>query len=218
MKPEPIDDDLIISLNFQHGVCLTQTEEPSDYVYEIGGGIDVVDEGGDGQTIGKLTMFMFDIAKGVNAGFDPFTIIDSWSQESYEYGQAIYGGSDPMSDTLNGSYELSEAASDLTEGGSIDRILVLNTMRINPEWRGHQIGLKGLHAATLMYGHASFVIMKPWPLVEEGQPKLSPAVRRKGQLKLQKYWKRLGFQRMGKSDFFGMYHPEDNLQQLNDVL
>ena len=163
-------------------------------------------------------MYIFDICKGINAGFDPFTIIDSFDQESYEYGHIIFGGDDPFVNAMDGSYQLSEAASKLTDGDPVDRILVLSTMRITPQWRGRQIGLKALHATTLMYGHASLVIMEAMAANRRRGAGIQSAQKRQGQLKLQKYWRRLGFQRIAKSDYFGMYQPERHLRSLNKAL
>jgi GNAT superfamily N-acetyltransferase len=75
-------------------------------------------------------------------------------------------------------------------------ILIVRRMTLSPEYRGQKIGLSILHRIITDLGHGcGLVVIKPYPL--------SGPVR-VGCEKLRKYWARLGFERVGKSNYWGL--------------
>jgi hypothetical protein len=86
----------------------------------------------------------------------------------------------------------------LVEG--FGRILFIDTMKIfNKEYRKRNIGLNAMYQTCKVLGaNCSCAIILPCPLY----PDFGPEERELGRKKLQKYWAKLGFRRIKRSDYF----------------
>jgi len=75
-------------------------------------------------------------------------------------------------------------------------ILIVRKLILAPQFRGQKIGLAVLHRVITDFGlGCGMVVIKPYPL--SGPVK-------SGCEKLRKYWARLGFKRLGRSDFWAL--------------
>lgn len=75
-------------------------------------------------------------------------------------------------------------------------LLIIRQLTLHPKFRGQQLGLSVLHRVVTDFGHGcGLVAIKPYPL--SGPVK-------SGREKLRKYWARLGFKRIGRSDFWAL--------------
>lgn len=182
--------------------------EPTAFVHRVSGAImqhNWSDDDSSPLKIGTLSVVVMDVEGGVNAGFNAFDIIDSFDAESSSYGQMLYDE--------NGNV-LEEISDEFPNAGYIGRVVILESMKIEPEFRGREIGLLVARKALMFFGCGSFMILKPFPLQfsQYNDPAWVPpkGVRdkdkafEKARKKLERYWKRLGCREIGKSGYLGM--------------
>lgn len=75
-------------------------------------------------------------------------------------------------------------------------ILIVRRLILTPQFRGQKIGLAVLHSVITDFGlGCGMVAIKPYPISGPVQS---------GREKLRKYWARLGFERVGRSDFWAL--------------
>jgi GNAT superfamily N-acetyltransferase len=155
---------------------------------------------------GKLRIFYADLVRGMAEGVRPFDILDTRSETAVFYPVLF----DPKTDDFKRSiYRL--ACDEIYS----HNLLILDRVEILPAYRGRGLGLACLYRCIQQYCHGcGLVALKCFPLqfeVEGAAPEEGWARRMKsGDLggglascreKLLGYYARLGFERVGKSEF-----------------
>lgn len=141
---------------------------------------------------GTLDIILIEVLAGNSAGFSTEEIFDD-SSEAYECYRAIFDGSE-LKRSIRNSFDI---------GCSGFRIMLMSRMEISERARGHNLGLLAVRQAIELYGQDSFVVCKPFPLQFENKRDTGPEFQA-AQKKLRAYWSRMGFRRIGKSDFYGL--------------
>ena len=154
---------------------------------------------------GRVEFYVVKLGLAADLGLDALDACDSVSQDVYEYGAAVL---DPETGQLKD--EITNEF--LTMGGDL---LILHCATIKPAYRGRDLGL--LAAARIIDLFAQgLVVCRPQPLQHVGRrderhPAWSESSmqyetfkKTKVQAKrsLVKHWGRLGFQRVGRTDFY----------------
>lgn len=176
IKDHPIDDDI------------------EDFVYEFTGEVirNVCNDRGDHKeaVIGKVRGERVDLGEALNLNASIEEIFDV-SSELYEVYAALFN---PQTDELLDSLKLE----------SFGDVLVVHSVEIVPEYRGLNLGLLAmLQTIKTFGGGCAIAAIKPFPL--QFSSKVTPdneAEFVQGQNKLREHWKRLGFRRAGKTDFY----------------
>lgn len=188
--------------------------EPTTFIHHVRGAIKqfAYDEGGheDSIQVGQVYLRIIDLAAGINAGFNPFDVLDSFDQESYDDGSILVDEDGEMRE------EVVDQFPDLIWQY---RIVTVNSITIEPEYRGRGIGLLALRKVLEVFGHSAFVLIKPYPLQFSGwhdaswvppegvhDPEREFGRARK---KLVRYWKRLGAREIGKTGYLGIENTEE---------
>jgi ribosomal protein S18 acetylase RimI-like enzyme len=83
---------------------------------------------------------------------------------------------------------------------SVGDVLYLQSLEIDPDFRGRNIGLHLIHhTCKLFAGKCSLALMLPCPLNFKGSEEEGKTARRK----LIRYYRRLGFQKIKNTDYYG---------------
>jgi hypothetical protein len=214
------EENVHYSIKFSVEVQFWDAEyyDHNDFVHQFIGDILQIDQDDKGRKIGEINLTVVDIAGGVQAKLNPFEIIDGVDQDLYNHGAVIF---DENGDVLP------QVKRAIPDAEWIGRLLILNRMKIEPEFRGRNLGLLAARQAIQFFGHACLVLAKPFPVQFSGfqDPNwVAPAgVTDKvtdflaAQNKLQKYWKKLGLKRIGRTQYFGMDGTE-SLPPIGELL
>ncbi len=154
---------------------------------------------------GTVQFYMVKLGLAADLGMDALDACDSVSQDVCEYGVAVLN-------PKTGQIKENIADEFLTMGGDL---LILHCAKIQPAYRGQDLGLLAAARVIDLFAQG-LVICRPQPL-QHVRPKdeLEPApgdssmqyerfTKTKVQAKrsLAKHWERLGFERLGKTDFY----------------
>jgi len=159
----------------------------------------------DGGTVaGNVEFYIVKVAAAVNSGISLMDAIDSIDQDVYEYGAAVLDpATDDVRDDLVDRFECI--------GGDL---MFLHLMEITPAHRGRNVGL--VAASRLIDSYANgLVVCRPQPLQHVGdEPHRFPTEgmeyerfskdRREAKRKLQKYWRRLGFEPINDDGIYAL--------------
>jgi hypothetical protein len=170
---------------------------PTDPCYEI--------------PLGTLKLYLIRVGNAVNDGTRIFDVFDTY-QETHDASCAIYGPSyREFLPVVRKRYDSVCSSND---------ILLLQYMTIERYARGQRLGLAVLERAIRDWSSGcALVVMKPFPLQfeaaddeKERNQRLElngfPATERAAFLKLRTYYKQLGFERIGRSDYFAVCPDE----------
>jgi hypothetical protein len=201
-----------IEFSFQVPVIADGNPDPSMFVHKISGNIirEDCEERQDPVKIGSISLVLMDIENGIEAGWSAFQIVDSFDAESADYGQVLFDGDGSINETVLQAFDMPEW---------ISRVLILEAVKIDAQYRGRSVGLLAARHAIELFGYDAFVILKPFPLQfsQHNDPKwVAPEGVtdkdkdfEKARKKLERYWKRLGVRAIGKTGYFGMYGTDD---------
>jgi len=158
--------------------------------------------------LGDLKMYLVQVGNVINQEASLPFVLDRY-QQIMDAGSALFNDSfDDYSPWIQHRYE---------EAFAGDNILLLDRLTLEPEVRGQRLGLAVLHRAILDWSSGcSFIVMKPFPLQYEGgkpNPKKVAELRleqfkaskAESFRRLRNYYKRLGFERIGRSDIYARF-------------
>jgi hypothetical protein len=153
---------------------------------------------------GSLSCYIIKLGLATDLGVDALEACDAESQDLLEYGEAVL---DPKSGHIK------ESVAEQFEAAWGD-ILVIHCATILPAYRGRKLGLFGAKRMIELFGHG-LVVCRPQPLqhvpafahrTDETGMRYDLFAKSKTEAKktLRAYWSQLGFERIGRSDFFGL--------------
>lgn len=190
-------------------------KEPFDYVNRHEGKIiytDLENDGDNGTQVGTTSVIVFDLLAGDRGGFNPYTVTDSLDYDSALYGHAVLTPTGRVRRSVEKLFE-----DDLIIYG-LDRLVAIETLKIDPEHRGKRWGLVAANRAIEFFGHGALVVLKPFPL-QFGGGKLPDGVAAAdrervmelSRKKLFRYWKQLGAVHIG-GGFLAMFGGTPNME------
>jgi hypothetical protein len=160
--------------------------EPDDWLEEIHARIlltsldgDPLDD--DKLDAGKIVAFWVRINQAQEDGVSVYDVLDAHSGDAEEYCCLLTGAGDwvPLIQETFEPYE--------------GNLLIINTVQINECYRGGGLGLWAVRRLIDSFqASCGLVVMHPWPIGPDG-PLNADKLGREGQIKLQRYWARLGF-------------------------
>lgn len=163
-----------------------------------------VDEEGQSQAVaGAVDFYVLRIGLALNEGLNALEACDADSQDVYEYGSAVLDEVGHVKDGLFDNFEY--------VGGDL---LFLHKMEILPAHRGKDLGLLAASRIIDLFAEG-LVICRPQPLqhvLDEEDYHFKPEMNYESFAKsktaakqaLRKYWSRIGFKRIGRSDFYAL--------------
>jgi hypothetical protein len=181
--------------------------EPDDFISTYTGLVRCTrDRDGQVFNVGRVKAYRVHVDLARQAGESVFDVCDARSQEMHEVYAALF---DPATD------DIKEAIRDQFDGFDSD-VLVLDYVLLSPRWRGLKLGLLAARKLIDMLGGgcglaASWI----YPLnpdadefrkVPEGWVPRHPdkAKERAARGKLRRYFRRMGFERVGRTRFDGL--------------
>jgi hypothetical protein len=213
-KPKPKGSDAVpparVFLELRATVRPTWDDpDPSDYITPLSGSVCLPAniEDGDHVVIGSIKAYLVHLDRALNDREDWFDVLDSHSADTALYLDLFEAGENAYSDWVQSAMET--FSSDL---------LVLDRIRIEPQYRGSGYGL---YAAALMiqdFGPAGGIVAcvpSPYELAEGdyGSP-FEDAMGRgraeripgwaQAETKLRAFWSLLGFQQVPESEVFAL--------------
>jgi hypothetical protein len=194
-------------LVLQTGGSLHPDGEPSDCISECTGVIRCTrDQDGKVFKAGKAKAYRIHADLARQNGESVFDVCDAHSQEMHEVYAALF---DPATD------DLKESVRGQIDGFDAD-VLVLDYVLLSPRWRGLKLGLLAARKLIdLLGGGCGLAVSWIYPLnpdADEFQkvpagwiPRhAGEAEERAARTKLRGYFRRLGFERIGKTRFDGL--------------
>ncbi|AUX42154.1 uncharacterized protein SOCE26_035810 [Sorangium cellulosum] len=205
------EDELIESYDVRFTVerTLAATGEPSDYVIEIHGDIRIDSNHNAPEAIGWIQARRVQAGRACNDGESLFEVCDSVDQSLHEYASAVY------------DYEEESILDSISDGCVGADILIVESIQIVAAHRGRRLGLLAMRRTVDTFGDGcAAVVIKPFPLQFSAHPNRSSRARPEPETqmdmasfvggekaafaKLRKYWKQLGFRRIGKTEYFAL--------------
>jgi len=170
----------------QTTVPLSSYNEPDDFVVEYRATIQH-----DGEAIGEAVLYKVLLGLACNYGEHPLDIFDAHSQALLELYIALF---DPETG------EIREEVDRRFECCGSD-LLIIDSIVLDPKWRGLKLGLLALRKLIDLHeSDCRLVVCQPYPLENAD----TPEERREGKVKLRRYMKKLGFRRIGKTEYYGL--------------
>ncbi len=193
--------------------------EPDAYVTDLQGDILLPNPDADDDIcIGKVSAYSVHFGEASEDGVSWFDVLDARSADTALYADLIDRNESWYTQWVEATFE--PISSDL---------LILDRIRIEPEYRAHGYGL---YAAQLMInGFASNGIVAcvpaPYELLKDAPPRQSGENRRssgdkripgwaRAEAKLREYWSLLGFRQLPASDVFALSltHKRPSMQEI----
>jgi len=158
-------------------------------------------------SLGCLEFYLIRVGEAMNEGARMADVFDSY-QETMDAACAIFDGSlEEFRPAVQKKF---------ADAVPFDDILLLHRLTIHPLARGQRLGLSVLKQAIHDWSSGcSLVVMKPFPLQFEGGAKNRPSWnelrfgdflsdKATAHKRLTKYYERLGFQQLGRSQFYAI--------------
>ena len=195
------------NIELRTGASLHPDGEPSDFVSEHTGVITCEDdETGAVTKVGRLSALRVHVALAHNAGEHLFDVCDCHSGELHSLHTLLYEpGQHHFREGLMARFEATE--SDL---------LVLDYVILNPKWRGLRLGLLAVRTfVDLIGGGCGLVVSEIAPLRPDAHKALRVPAKwlprlsskddaRDGAVRLRRYFRRMGFRRLGRTPYYAM--------------
>jgi hypothetical protein len=164
----------------------------------------------ESRQVGKGEGFVLHIGNAMDTGMDMAEACDAHGAEADEYYSAV----------LDPEMEWREAVTKQFGGGLIETdVLAFTKLVIEPAYRGKHLGLLALlRTMQIFNAGCGLTLIKPWPLQytskefeeleKHGKTSQGWTDRQRKQefTKLRRYWSRLGFERIGSTDFYAFPH------------
>ena len=201
-----------VYLNYQSSVCVGDAGRScaEGYILQMAAVVMGHTEGINGQNpvdlvLGNLKFYIIRVGNASNDRVHLHDVFDA-SQETLDVGNAIY----------NSSYsEFAPAVESLfPDANPWCDILILHYLTIPPYARGQRLGLSVLERVMRDWSSGcSLIVMKPFPLQFESRAKKDrdweslalgkfPSTQREAFQRLRAYYEPLGFERVGRSQFY----------------
>jgi hypothetical protein len=213
-----------VGLVFQETRRPADDDEPMRFVHKWSGDVTLTDESEDEVKIGIFCARYVDVEGAVAEGERVFDVFDS-RQDTIGYFGDLYNPS---------SFNFKRSIAKVACGESFTwrpNLLVLERLIIYPQYRGRSRGLIALRGLIqILRPGAGLVAMKPFPLQheyhfksEDGKSERErlrlddfPANPRKAVNALRKYYARLGFSKVPRSDYM-VLDPERTLRTISQL-
>lgn len=180
-----------------------------EFILEIHGQIQGSDPESDGPevSLGTMDLYLVRVGNAINEGARLFDVFDTY-QATMDLAEVVYDD-----DFTEFSLAVRRKFADADPWGDI---LLLHRLTLDPLVRGQRLGLAVMHQAVRDWSSGcSLVMIKPFPLQFEANAKDSPtwqqlelgrfpSGKRAGFGKLVEYYRPLGFERLGRSEFFAL--------------
>ena len=163
--------------------------------------------------IGEVQFFLIQLGLARQAGSTAFETLDSLG-ETAEY-LALLTEHGEWTEDVQKRFEVYS-----------DDILVLNRITIKPEFRGRGFALLTLRVIIKTFSElCGLIACKPFPLQHEGSKQVQNRIKKpvqdpqflKDQAHLRRYWQRLGFKRVPKTELLAM-SPALKMPSLRSVV
>lgn len=207
------DDSVFAGYDIRFTVerSLMASEEPSDFVIDVRGELLYGSSRKTREEVGWVSARVVHAGRACNEEQSLFDVCDSIDQSLYDYASAVL-------DLDSGS--IRESVSDGCAGADV---LIVESIQVVPAHRGRRLGLLAMRRTIDTFGQGcAVVVIKPYPLQFSGiHNRRSPekeaerakwdarmamkslgSDQRAASRKLRKYWSRVGFERVGKTDYF----------------
>lgn len=212
LKPREIELDISLNCQFSRW-RIAQPAEPEDFVLEvhaeIRGALDLTEDLPNSTPrdilLGKLIFYVIEVGRAVSQGHG-FEFAFDAHQETMEAGFAIFDlANEEFQPCVEGMFPDADPAGN---------VLLLHRLTIHPLARGKRLGLAVLHRTIEDWSQGcSLVVMKPFPLQFEAEADRQPSwtdlklktfsqSERVAFGRLRNYYKRLGFRKVGRSEYF----------------
>jgi hypothetical protein len=180
--------------------------EPDDFVTEFSGVIRCEDDTGTVRRVGKVRAYRIEAALAARHGEALFDVCDAHSQQLHEVHSLLY---EPD------GYGFKQGVIDQFDAAGWD-CLILDYVVLHPRWRGLRLGLLAARKMVDLLGSGcGLTVAEVLPLNPEAEevagipgswiPRHETAdSRREARGKLRRYCKRLGFQRIGRTAYYGL--------------
>jgi GNAT superfamily N-acetyltransferase len=165
------------------------TEEPSAYVRDYEGKILVMDDDRDCQT-GKIALRIVELSRAYVDGVSTWDVLDSVDGALARFA--------PLVTPRTGVYV---RAIQRIAREPIGCLLLVDSIKIAPRWRGRGVGRVSLKIACDRFGtFCSLAALRAFPLQWEGRVAEGPREFRRDRAKLVKHYEKMGFTRIPRGD------------------
>jgi hypothetical protein len=207
-EPPPMSADEIPDYRIRFSIerPVPGYEDPTDYVFEIGGEVFARHEGAPEQLVGRIEARIIQANRAFEDRMSLFEVCDSIDQEIHEAASAVY------------DYDAQAIDARLSDGCAGANVLYLETAQVVPSHRGRGLGLLATLRTIETFGAGvALALLRPFPMqfggrVDEHIEALSGGPepmsydgfskeQRHGLAKIRRYWRELGFVQVRK-------HPE----------
>jgi hypothetical protein len=186
-------------LSLSTRATLTADGEPSDCISEHRGTVLAIGDTGAETIVGYVRALKLHAGRAWEKGEPLFDVCDSHSHEMHVIQSLLYQPD---------SYSFRDGLARRFEAYEGD-LLVLDYILLDPKWRGLKIGLLAARKLVdLLGGGCGLIVSQVSPLRPEANLMIGiPAAwipEPAGPGPLRRYFRRLGFERLGKSPFYAM--------------
>ena len=180
--------------------------EPDDFISTFRGVIYAEGEDGIRRAVGKVCAWRINADVAAANGEPLFDVCDAHSDELHDVHALLY---EPD------SYALKESITDRFDLAGWDT-LILDYVVLNPKWRGLRLGLLAVRKMIdLLGGGCGLVVSHIAPLRTDAHEELgvprswlprhkTPEDRKAAVRKLRRYYRQMGFERIGRTRFYGL--------------
>ncbi|HCE41972.1 MAG TPA: hypothetical protein DET40_00295 [Lentisphaeria bacterium] len=178
-------------------------DEPYTYYQQYKGKIIGESESEEKTEIGEVKLAYFALAQALSNGLSELFVLDEISMDYEQYYEALYD---------LGTKEIKQSIVDEI-GHNNGNLLIVEDIVVFPEFRGNSFGLLALRSIMEEFQTCcGYVMLKALPLqfearkdkkwLEDMKMDEFPSGLRKATANLAKHYEKLGFKRIGKSDFY----------------
>lgn len=186
---------------------LSASAEPAEYIVEIEGDIRAQSNAAAQESVGWLSARVVRAQRAVDDGESLFDVCDSVDQDLHESASAVY------------DYDRSGIKESISDDCIGIDILIVDSIQIIAGHRGKGLGHLAMRRAVDTFGHGcALVVIQPFPLQFSIPPDRVPrrvagrdakmgwqSLHRNKNValaRLRNYWKQMGFQRVGRTNYF----------------
>ena len=181
------------SLRIAETEILVGDEEPSRFIHQSDGCIEVSAGGATPVFVGSFSSLVIDVESVITEGVHPFDVFDTFSKTAPYY-QSLYlqrswSGADFRKTVFKAVFG--------DESAWRPNLLILDRLEVFPEHRGHQVGIAALRGLIERFRMGTgLIVMKPYPLQFESEPVRPEDIEYRKQLGLDNF--RMGFKPLAK--------------------